>query len=78
MNEYVATFFSHYGALTYCKALKEQSIDAKLMPAPRRVSSSCGTCVCYVHASYIDLEDFELDGIFIKRNNVFECVFKKD
>lgn len=42
---YVATFFSHYGA-TRCKKLCDESgIYARLMPVPRQLSSSCGTCV---------------------------------
>ena len=42
---YIATFFSHYGAM-HCKKLCDQAgLPAKLMPVPRKLSSSCGTCV---------------------------------
>ena len=42
---YIATFFSHYGAM-HCKKLCEKTgIPAKMMPVPRMLSSSCGTCV---------------------------------
>ena len=42
---YIETFFSHFGAMR-CKKLCDQAgIPAKLMPVPRRLSSSCGTCV---------------------------------
>ena len=42
---YIATFFSHYGAM-HCKKLCDQaSLPARLMPVPRKLSSSCGTCV---------------------------------
>ena len=77
MNEYIATFYSHFGALTYCKALKEQGVSAKLMPVPRKISSSCGTCVRYEFISFIDLDDCELDGIFTKDNKVFNNVYRK-
>ena len=48
MQTYIATFFSHFGAIRFSKQLKSEGIAAKLMPVPRRVSSSCGTCVRYL------------------------------
>ena len=47
MQTFIATFFSHFGAIRFNKQLKEAGIQGKLMPVPRRVSSSCGTCVFY-------------------------------
>ena len=42
---YIATFFSHFGAM-HCKKLCDQAgLSARLMPVPRKLSSSCGTCV---------------------------------
>lgn len=45
METYLATFFSHYGAIRFGRLLRECGIAHKLMPVPRQVSSSCGTCV---------------------------------
>lgn len=42
---YIATFFSHYGAMHCKKLCDEAGLSARLMPVPRRLSSSCGTCV---------------------------------
>jgi len=69
MNEFIATFYSHFGALTYCRALEKQDIVAKLMPVPRKVSSSCGTCVYYVHSTGVAVNDCELDAIYVKTND---------
>ena len=77
MKNYTATFYSHFGAMTYNKALKSHGISAKLMPVPRKVSSSCGTCVNYEHTSAIDHDDCELDSIYIEDNDVLVCVLKK-
>ena len=77
MNKYTATFHSHFGAVLYREALKKQGIEAKLMPTPRRVSSSCGTCVCYEHVSAVDLEDCELDGVYLEVGGALDCVVKK-
>lgn len=42
---YYVTFYSHYGAMHYKKYSKEKGVDVKMMPVPRDISSSCGTCV---------------------------------
>jgi hypothetical protein len=39
---YLATFFTHCGAVKYQSHLKNQSIPVELMPVPRKLSSSCG------------------------------------
>ena len=43
----VATFFSHFGAIRFKRACDAQGFPASLMPVPRSLSSSCGTCVRY-------------------------------
>ena len=43
---YFATFFSHFGAMRYQQLCREQGIECRVMPVPRNLSSSCGTCVC--------------------------------
>lgn len=75
INIYIATFHSHYGAIKYCKSLKQKKIKSKTMPVPRFVSSSCGTCVVYESEEYIDLEKCELDSIYLKNNEEFELVY---
>ena len=77
MNRYIATFHSHFGALLYCKALKKQGIDAILSPVPRKISSSCGTCVCYEHDAAVDRDACELDGVFIENDGALQCVIRK-
>lgn len=44
---YIATFFSHFGAVRYKKQCEAAGWPARLMPVPRSLSSSCGTCVRY-------------------------------
>ena len=41
----IATFFSHYGAMHCKKICDGKGIPARMMPVPRALSSSCGTCV---------------------------------
>ena len=42
---YISTFFSHFGAMRCKKACDRAGISARMMPVPRMLSSSCGTCV---------------------------------
>ncbi len=52
----IATCYSHFGAIRYKKLCEAQGVDARLMPVPRDLSSSCGTCVRYECG-----EDFSVD-----------------
>ena len=42
---YIATFFSHFGAIRFKKLCQKSGWPARVMPVPRDLSSSCGTCV---------------------------------
>jgi hypothetical protein len=64
MNKYIATFFSHYDALTFFNSIKEKNIKARLMPVPRKVSASCGTCVSYTSDLKIDFTGYELEALY--------------
>lgn len=44
---YIATFYSHFGAIRFKKLCEQMHLTAKVMPVPRALSSSCGTCVRY-------------------------------
>lgn len=44
---YIATFYSHFGAIRFKRLCRDAGIPAELMPVPRNLSSSCGTCVRY-------------------------------
>ena len=45
--KYLVTFFTHFDAMSYQHALNKLSIQGTLMPVPRKVSSSCGTCITF-------------------------------
>ena len=56
MGDYIATFFSHFGAMSFKKKCEKEGYPATIMPVPRNLSSSCGTCV-----------RFEAEGEFPER-----------
>jgi len=48
MKTYIATFHTHLSALITSRNLTALGIQAQMMPVPRSLSSSCGTCVRYI------------------------------
>lgn len=47
MNTYIVTFHTHADAIVGHRSLAAQGLTARMMPVPRALSSSCGTCVRY-------------------------------
>ena len=47
MTRYIATFHTHLAALRSSRSLSGKGIAAQMTPVPRKLSSSCGTCVRY-------------------------------
>ena len=74
---YVITFFSHFGAISFNKAMKARGFASKMMPVPRAVSSSCGTGVRIEGESDISpFADEEVDRIFLKEGDVYSLVWQ--
>ena len=65
MMKYIATFYSHYGAIQYRKNCEKMDLESVVMPVPRYLSSSCGTCV-----------RFEAEGEFPERNEEVEQIVR--
>ena len=47
MKQYIATFFSHFGAIRFQRLCTQLGWPAQLAPVPRSLSNSCGTCVLF-------------------------------
>ncbi len=62
--DYLATHFTHFNALRFARALNEAGLSAGLMPVPRKVSSSCGTCVRFHAEDYRPFLFLEPEHIF--------------
>lgn len=80
MKQYIATFYAHFGAVRYKKNCEQQGISAKMMPVPRALSSSCGTCVSYLAEQYIidEMHQEELEQIVLAGDNGYERVYFSD
>ncbi len=66
MNEIIVTFLSHYDAISFYTKYQEEYAEVNVLPVPRNISSSCGSCVRLVcNISDIDFENVD-----------FECVYR--
>ena len=72
MNEYIATFHTHLSALITSRTLTGLGVQARMMPVPRKLSSSCGTCVRYL------AEDPNLSTMDEDVEAVYEKIGKDD
>ncbi|MCI5596597.1 MAG: DUF3343 domain-containing protein [Lachnospiraceae bacterium] len=75
---YIATFYSHFGAVHFKKICESKKLPAKMMPVPRNLSSSCGTCVQYVSDTACPCEIFpeEMEQVVCVTENGYETVYR--
>ena len=67
MKEYIATFHTHLAALMTSRALTGRGVNARMMPVPRKLSSSCGTCVRYLaEEAHLDAMDEDVEAVYEK------------
>lgn len=65
MREFVATFHTHLSALMSSRSLTALGAEAQMMPVPRKLSSSCGTCVRYrSEEPHPEAMDEDLEAIY--------------
>lgn len=75
--EYLATFFTHCGAVKYQNHLKKQSIPVELMPIPRKLSSSCGISARFVYDEDIrSMISEDIESLYIIENRNYTLIYK--
>lgn len=78
---YIATFYSHFGAMSFKKKCDRSGFPAKIMPVPRTLSSSCGTCVKFEGDSREALkwrsEEVE-QFVCVKEDGGYEVIYHAD
>ena len=73
MKQYVATFHTHLSALITCRALTERAVAARMAPVPRKLSSSCGTCVYYeAEEPMLSAMDRDMEAVYERRQELYE------
>ena len=67
MKEYIATFHTHLSALLTSRNLTSLGVRAQMMPVPRKLSSSCGTCVRYLaEDANLSAMDEDVEAVYEK------------
>lgn len=75
--KYIATFFSHFGAVRFERQLRKKGIRGKVMPVPRNLSSSCGTCVQYESEEpFSENPHGEIEQIVLVLDTGYDCVYR--
>ena len=65
MREFIATFHTHLSALMTSRNLNAKGARASMMPVPRKLSSSCGTCVRYLaEEALLDAMDRDVEAVY--------------
>ena len=76
---YVATFYTHAAALMTHRKLKIRGCEAAMMPVPRALSSSCGTCVKYESDGPMeDCMDPDLEAIYAVEQSGYQKLLYND
>lgn len=74
--EFIATFFTHSGAVKYKRYMKQLGIDVELLPVPRRLSSDCGIGARFeTSADVSGLISEDIDKLFVIENDGEKLVF---
>ena len=79
--QYIATFFSHFGAVRFQHLCTERGWQAQVRPVPRSLSSSCGTCVFFKTEVLVEAPSLQtpaLELIVREREYGYEGVYAAD
>lgn len=77
-KEQIATFHTHFGALSFHKRLKALGDQAVMMPVPRKLSASCGTCVKFFLPFDPAWADEDLDSVYAVQGQDFQLLFQNE
>lgn len=76
--EQIATFHTHFGALNFHRRLQRMGAESTMMPVPRKLSASCGTCVRFdTPFDANTMADEDLDQVYAHTPDGFRLLFTK-
>lgn len=77
-KEHIATFHTHLGALTFHRKLTGLGDAAVMMPVPRKLSASCGTCVKFFLPFDQAWADEDLDAVYLHEAGDYRLLFENE
>jgi hypothetical protein len=75
---YIALFFTHSGAIKFSNKLKKMGIKHDMMPAPRKLSTSCGVSVRFIAEDFEDFVISDIDKIYQIENSNYILKYSSD
>ena len=52
--------------------------EALMMPVPRKLSASCGTCVKFSFDFSESWPDEDMDSVYLKQNDDYKLIFRNE
>lgn len=79
MVEYIATFYTHLGAVKYQRHLQNLGVSAEALPVPRKYSSNCGIGVKFSTDEDISawISD-DIEKIFLLTGGADKLIYDND
>ena len=79
MSRYIATFHTHLSALLTCQRLTAAGVRARMMPVPRKLSASCGTCVDYeASGPMLEQMDTDVERVFAVAGETYTLLLENE
>ena len=75
-KEQIATFHTHFGAQSFYKKLNALGDRAVMMPVPRKLSASCGTCVRFSLCFDPAWADEDLEAVYLCQEQGYQLLFE--
>lgn len=77
--QYIATFHTHFAAQCFARLIKKENIPGRMMPVPRSLSVSCGTCVSFdTDGDISSLSVDDIEAVYRVEGNKYELCFKAE
>ena len=75
--KYLATFYTHFASQTFYRGLAAHGAKGQMMPVPRSLSASCGTCVQFeTEGDYMCLLVEGTEKVFRVEENAYLCIYE--
>jgi hypothetical protein len=80
MSQYVATFHTHVSALISSRTLTALCTSLRMAPVPRKLSSSCGTCLFYTaDEAMLDKLDADVERVYqVEKDGCYTLVYTNE
>ena len=76
---YIATFFTHFGAVSFNRNLEKMGRTGIMMPVPRVLSASCGVCIKFDSIDGIDFAVCtDLSEIYLEENKKYKLIYSME